>query len=266
MLGGLSRTEQREEGSDADEDDGEPLDAVVQRKDKERKVKRGGATLEVNVASLNAKEVTGEFQVDPLFRKTSAAFDEAGARGLLLNNLHVQGACHLVFDSSDSAEATQETESSGAGGSRIDVSDILAVLGDLRLESLQLCPLVAPFKDTIHRLESGLRDSTPAAQLTKFSTSANSAASVPGGAFAALTAAALSKQQQDPMASTFVDGAGLDADLVFGVVDGNDAKRAAAAEQRMLRELREAQSADREEGEGEQADYDMPAYDYAAGT
>lgn len=67
--------------------------------------KRGGATLESNVATLNARAAAGEVQVDPLFRKTSAAFDEAGACGLLLNNLSVVGAAHLVFDSSDAAEA-----------------------------------------------------------------------------------------------------------------------------------------------------------------
>ena len=42
-----------------------------------------------------------EFAVDPLFRKTSAAFDQGGARGLLLNHLAVFGAATLVFDSAD---------------------------------------------------------------------------------------------------------------------------------------------------------------------
>jgi hypothetical protein len=64
-------------------------------------VKRGGSTLEANIANLNCKTLQGEVQADPLFRKTSAAFDEAGARGLLLNNLGVVGNCALVFDSAD---------------------------------------------------------------------------------------------------------------------------------------------------------------------
>jgi condensin complex subunit 2 len=42
-----------------------------------------------------------EFSVDPLFRKTSAAFDEGGASGLLLNHLNVYNGCEIIFDSSD---------------------------------------------------------------------------------------------------------------------------------------------------------------------
>jgi condensin complex subunit 2 len=30
-----------------------------------------------------------DFEIDPLFKKTSAKFDESGAKGLLLNNLNV---------------------------------------------------------------------------------------------------------------------------------------------------------------------------------
>ena len=39
--------------------------------------------------------------MDPLFRKTSADFDEGGARGLLLNHLSVDRDCKLIFDASD---------------------------------------------------------------------------------------------------------------------------------------------------------------------
>ena len=53
-------------------------------------VRRGGRTfVEANVAAINVKTLQLAYEVDPLFKKTSAAFDEAGARGLLLNNLQV---------------------------------------------------------------------------------------------------------------------------------------------------------------------------------
>ena len=42
-----------------------------------------------------------EFSVDPLFKKTSADFDEGGARGLLLNHLSVHESGKIIFDSSD---------------------------------------------------------------------------------------------------------------------------------------------------------------------
>ncbi|KAI5412606.1 hypothetical protein KIW84_057315 [Lathyrus oleraceus] len=41
------------------------------------------------------------FSVDPLYRQTSAKFDEGGAKGLLMNNLGVYGRCRVLFDSQD---------------------------------------------------------------------------------------------------------------------------------------------------------------------
>lgn len=42
-----------------------------------------------------------DFAVDPLFKKTSADFDEGGARGLLLNHLGIDRYCKIIFDASD---------------------------------------------------------------------------------------------------------------------------------------------------------------------
>lgn len=42
-----------------------------------------------------------EFTVDPLFKKTSADFDEGGAMGLLMNHLSIDGKGRVVFDSGD---------------------------------------------------------------------------------------------------------------------------------------------------------------------
>lgn len=40
------------------------------------------ATLEPNVENLNVKKFDLTFAVDPLFHKTSAQFDEGGAKGM----------------------------------------------------------------------------------------------------------------------------------------------------------------------------------------
>ena len=45
------------------------------------------------------------FEVDPLFHRTSAKFDEGGAKGLLLVNLAVRPGCTLSFDSSGTCAA-----------------------------------------------------------------------------------------------------------------------------------------------------------------
>ncbi len=48
---------------------------------------RRGKIIETNLSKLNVKKFDMEFEVDPLFSKTSAAFDEGGTGGLLLNHL-----------------------------------------------------------------------------------------------------------------------------------------------------------------------------------
>jgi condensin complex subunit 2 len=245
MLGGLSRSGGQGDG-DADEEEGEDLGAVVSKDTSkvERRVKRGGATLEANVAALNSKTVQGEFAVDPLFRKTSAAFDEAGARGMLLNNLSVIGACHLVFDSSDAvaqeeAALALSSSSSSSGDDamdasaaiEIDVSELGAALGDFAQWSvLPICPLLATFQDMVRRLESGDHSSSVAASAP------SAAAPLPGAAFASLhsTVAAAAAASSS---SGFADGGGVDADALFGFADSGDADRAAAAERRLQRDL-----------------------------
>jgi condensin complex subunit 2 len=50
---------------------------------------------------LDLKKFDLEFNVDPLFKKTSADFDEGGARGLLLNHLNISASGQIIFDSGD---------------------------------------------------------------------------------------------------------------------------------------------------------------------
>lgn len=51
-----------------------------------------------------------DFAVDPLFKKTSADFDEGGARGLLLNHLSLDRECKIIFDASDASNADPESD------------------------------------------------------------------------------------------------------------------------------------------------------------
>ena len=49
-------------------------------------------TIERNTKALDINSFDLEFEVDPLFQKTSAAFDEGGVEGLLLNHLCIKYA------------------------------------------------------------------------------------------------------------------------------------------------------------------------------
>jgi condensin complex subunit 2 len=72
-------------------------------------------TLEADPATLTAKKFDLGFDIDPLFHKTSASFDEGGAVGMLVNNLCVGAGCALVFDSSSYAPGRH-----GAGEAEYD--------------------------------------------------------------------------------------------------------------------------------------------------
>ena len=62
---------------------------------------RQAATLADDFSKLRVKSFDLEFTVDPLFKKTSADFDEGGAGGILMNHLACDGTMKVVFDAGD---------------------------------------------------------------------------------------------------------------------------------------------------------------------
>ncbi|CAM9278708.1 unnamed protein product, partial [Choristocarpus tenellus] len=49
--------------------------------------------------ALNLSDLDSAFDVDPIFSKMAKTFDEAGSKGMLLNNLCVSDGCRVSFDS-----------------------------------------------------------------------------------------------------------------------------------------------------------------------
>jgi condensin complex subunit 2 len=90
VLGGLNRTDidDSEKNKEKEAFGEEKEDEITSKKS--RRDQNGESTLEKNIANLDAVKYDLEFDVDPLFQKTSAKFDESGAKGLLLNNLSVK--------------------------------------------------------------------------------------------------------------------------------------------------------------------------------
>lgn len=80
---------------------------------KKQKTNRPGATLAKDPAQLRSKKPDLEFNVDPLFKKTCADFDEGGAQGLLMNHLNLgmgSEAMRVIFDASDSPGGNDEED------------------------------------------------------------------------------------------------------------------------------------------------------------
>lgn len=97
-------------GGEEDEDD--PTQSGADRATKKRHRKE---TTLAKKETLRGKKPDVEFSVDPLFKKTSADFDEGGAGGLLMNHLSLgigaDGGMRVVFDASDSlAQSAQDEE------------------------------------------------------------------------------------------------------------------------------------------------------------
>ncbi|KAG2211295.1 hypothetical protein INT47_006415 [Mucor saturninus] len=83
-----------------------------------KKAHRSEVTLLKDFSSIALKKFDLDFAVDPLFKKTSADFDEGGARGLLLNHLSIDQHCKIIFDASD---ATIECDTEELDGETVSV-------------------------------------------------------------------------------------------------------------------------------------------------
>ncbi|CAH3123316.1 unnamed protein product [Pocillopora meandrina] len=151
MLGGLGRAENQ----DGDENDGEGTGEELQGSQKPKKAAhhRPGNTIESNLKNINVNQFDLGFEVDPLFHKTSAAFDEGGTGGLLLNHLHVRDdTCDLLLDSTTlTGTTTREMSSEGettCDNSMVDLSQLRDVYSCVNFEDLQICPHFADFEFT----------------------------------------------------------------------------------------------------------------------
>ncbi len=111
------------------------------------------STIEKNPENLLVDNFDFEFSLDPLFRKMSAAFDEAGAQGLLLNRLSVHNNCEVIFDSSTIISGVDAEEKEEGDDSEKEVlhelsAESLKALLDINsnIEDLEICSALSNFK------------------------------------------------------------------------------------------------------------------------
>lgn len=218
VLSGLSRTERRDDepaedddagagsgsgaGSGAGESDGEQGEGEGKEKadakaaEKEAKKAKAAAkratrtvvTIEANEENLRLKKLDLEFDVDPLFQKTSAEFDEGGARGMLLNHLVVAAHGELVFGSS--CELAPGAMPPATGGARpVDLAPMRKLLNGLPYKSMTLCPAFDHFVAECWDKTDGGGAKTAAAAAAAAKTS-EAASKLPSWVSAAAAAAA----------------------------------------------------------------------------
>ncbi|GAA6013906.1 hypothetical protein JCM11491_000466 [Sporobolomyces phaffii] len=155
LLSGLG-----EEGNNANEDDedddegGEDGEGGREGRKAKKRTARATATLADDFAKLRIKSFDLEFTVDPLFKKTSADFDEGGAGGILMNHLGCDGNMKVVFDAGDAKlecveeEDEEEEDAEEEEGIEVDIAKLREKCipqGLISLASMHLTPSLSSF-------------------------------------------------------------------------------------------------------------------------
>jgi len=147
VLGGLNRTDLME----VLEHEG---DATQEEKDHGRRARRdmdGENTLEKNLNNLDTNKYDLEFDLDPLFQKTSAKFDEGGAKGLILNNVNVNSSINLMFESGNALGSSTDYLGVRSKTNKITKAAFKEIKGAKtsyeQLKQFKLCPELLSFKN-----------------------------------------------------------------------------------------------------------------------
>ncbi|OQS02816.1 condensin complex subunit 2 [Thraustotheca clavata] len=136
-------------GDEVQEDDVDE-ESASQRRTSTKKMSTAN-TLETNLSHINMKSVDLEFQM-------SQAFDEGGAKGMLMVNLSVHDGCKIMLDSSDVMAVPQiptpipeEPKEEPTEKPLINISSLAKRLraGPVLAESLDICPKLEHFYDQL---------------------------------------------------------------------------------------------------------------------
>lgn len=171
LLNGLTDKKFASQSADGEDSksDGDEAEEAGSARMKARKASRPVETVEKNPEALCLKNFDLEFSIDPLFKKTSAEFDEGGNRGTLLKSLEVSPIDNLViFDSSDMIPIDfGDLDEEGVGDRAIAADDLIDIsplqinfgsaLADLSV-SKSLCPTFADYSFTATTDMSDLLD------------------------------------------------------------------------------------------------------------
>jgi len=102
--------------------------------------------------NINVNKFDLEFEVDPLFQKTSATFDEGGTGGLLLNHLHCRDdTSEIVLDSNtvimniDHHEDAPNTQKQRAN-KIVKIKELKDLCNTMTRERELICPAFAEFE------------------------------------------------------------------------------------------------------------------------
>ncbi|KAM6179152.1 condensin complex subunit 2 isoform 1-T1 [Rhynchocyon petersi] len=163
VLGGLGQDVPEEvESPNADASANEM--GTVKKAPKPKK-KHSYKTIEQNINNLNMSEADRKCEIDPMFQKTAASFDECSTSGVFLSTLHCQDyRSELLFPSDVQSLSTGEPlELPDLGW--VEMTDLKAPLEQC-VEDRQICPSLAGFQFT--KWDSETHNESVSALVDKF--------------------------------------------------------------------------------------------------
>ncbi|XP_074065327.1 condensin complex subunit 2 isoform X2 [Macrotis lagotis] len=144
VLGGLGKNATTE-GTDSQEADGSTAAPGTIKKVQKPKKKHQGKTIEQNLNNLNVSEADRKYEIDPMFHKTAASFDECSTAGVFLSSLRCSDyRSELLFHSDARPLSTAEPLKFPVLGS-VEVADLKTSLLQC-VEERQICPSLAEFQ------------------------------------------------------------------------------------------------------------------------
>ncbi|NXX53872.1 CND2 protein, partial [Scopus umbretta] len=163
VLGGLGKDSAPTKNVDSPEGEDSPASEAV--KTVQKKKKHSFKTIEQNLNNINVSEANRRCEVDPMFQKTAASFDECSTAGIFLTGLHTQ-SCHseLLFDSKIMPLPSSETLTL-PNSDPVKVMDLKSLLAQC-IEKRPICSSLAGFQFTKWDAES--HNESVSALLDKF--------------------------------------------------------------------------------------------------
>nr|XP_009478408.1 PREDICTED: condensin complex subunit 2 [Pelecanus crispus] len=163
VLGGLGKDSAPTKDVDSPEGEDSPAPEAV--KTVQKKKKHSFKTIEQNLNNINVSEANRRCEVDPMFQKTAASFDECSTAGIFLTGLHTQSwHSELLFDSKIVPLPSSETLTLPSSDP-VKVTDLKPLLTQC-VEKRPICSSLAGFQFTKWDAES--HDESVSALLDKF--------------------------------------------------------------------------------------------------
>lgn len=165
VLGGLGKDVPSPEEAESQCTDKSATEPGTTKKAPKPKKKHSHKTIEQNINNLNISEADRKSEIDPMFQKMAASFDEGSTAGVFLSTLH----CHdyrseLLFPSDAQAFSTGGPPEMPDLGC-VEMTDLKVLLQQCA-EERQICPSLAGFQ--LATWDSEAHDESLSALVDKF--------------------------------------------------------------------------------------------------